>query len=398
MPNNHFVNNLRLNDGQRKNLLDHMDRGSKNVEGGQDDNKRSERRVEFRDAQMLISIEHPAGGISNLQVITRNISSGGMSFLHGGYIHTRSRCKIRLARRQGSELTIQGTVRSCRHVRDHIHEIGVQFDRKLDVQEFLHEPGGDSGSEGEFQRPTDLRGTVLLVDASDADSQLFAHFTRETGITLVIAKSLDDVVKKVKAHRVDMAFVELRVGKYPCEDVIRKLREMKFNGPMVIVTAESGGDPVGRAKKEGASYVLGKPYSQVDLMNLLGRLHRETGAIASGDCLFSTVEDQPGMLELIRGYISQVRTIAGHLDSAIMKEDVPAVRELCLQVKGSAGGYGFTSLGAAASDSLRMLDASMSIQESASALRRLGILCRQVSTRSGTGSEKEPGVGRKIIT
>lgn len=84
-----------------------------------------------------IRIEHPGGGAVELLVCTRNISAGGLAFLHGGYVHRGSRCTVLLPTLDGRRQALVGTVAGGRLVEGRIHEFGVAFEQKVDPSRFV---------------------------------------------------------------------------------------------------------------------------------------------------------------------------------------------------------------------------------------------------------------------
>lgn len=88
-------------------------------------------------ADVPICIEHPDGGKSYVLVYSRNLSNGGMSFLHGGFIHTNSRCTIILRSIEGDLIGLSAKVRHCRLIQGSCHEIGIKFSQEIDISQFL---------------------------------------------------------------------------------------------------------------------------------------------------------------------------------------------------------------------------------------------------------------------
>jgi HPt (histidine-containing phosphotransfer) domain-containing protein len=87
--------------------------------------------------QISISIEHPGGGIVKLQVATRNIAPGGMSFLCSTFIHAGSSCLARLLTPHEEEICIEGEVVHCHLVRGRIHEVGIRFKSPIETRGFI---------------------------------------------------------------------------------------------------------------------------------------------------------------------------------------------------------------------------------------------------------------------
>ena len=107
------------------------------------------------------------------------------------------------------------------------------------------------------------------------------------------------------------------------------------------------------------------------------------------------MESDASIHEMLEKYVEQARAAGQTLADAIGHGDLEAVRRTCLDVKGTAGGYGFEALGGAASEALQALegtpnrdgprpgdpDAAAPLREATIQLRRLRLLCEHVAVR-----------------
>lgn len=131
-----FIRQLDLSNRECERLLKTID--SRSSENEKDSN-RNHPRYPFPIADVPICIEHPDGGKSYILVFARNISNGGLSFLHGGFIHTNSRCTIILKSLEGELVGLSAGVRHCRLIQGSCHEVGIKFSQEIDVSHFIPE-------------------------------------------------------------------------------------------------------------------------------------------------------------------------------------------------------------------------------------------------------------------
>lgn len=92
---------------------------------------------------LSIRVYQPGGWISQLIVVPRNISKGGLGFLHGGYVHAGAVCIVKLRRLDGREVIAGGQVVRCCCLCGPVHDIGVSFDRNIEVAEFVEISGAE---------------------------------------------------------------------------------------------------------------------------------------------------------------------------------------------------------------------------------------------------------------
>ena len=139
MKRDEYRNTVRISDLERRRLLDELDHvqavASKDVDP--DDNRREDHRFAYRPGHISIAVEQPGGGTTLLSVSPRNISAGGVAFLHGGFLYTGSRCTLRLGPQLKGTVEIAGRIVNCRHIQGLLHEVSVKFDRAIDPSLFV---------------------------------------------------------------------------------------------------------------------------------------------------------------------------------------------------------------------------------------------------------------------
>lgn len=364
-------------------VLNRLDTAAK--DGRPDKDRREDRRLPYRQAGIVTSIEQPGGGFTKLLANARNLSSGGIGLLVGSYIHPGSPCRVSLPKQDGTCENINGTVIFCRYVGELMHEIGVQFDRRIEPHMMLLDKEGTSSRNMELLELPDLHGKVLYVEDSTIDQRLLSHHLRASGIELTNAKNAEEALQLMKDKLFDIVISDLHLGKG--DDgiaLIEKMRTAGFNGPAVLLTAEIGGSRVGRAKQAGVDVVLNKPYQAKDIFDVMIDMHRRVGAFITTDQLFSSLEESSGMTDVILEYIDYTKQTAQELEKAILASDIDKARTLCLGLKGSATGVGFSALSELAREAVKVMDASMSLEEARPQLRMLGLMCTRLALRSAT--------------
>jgi hypothetical protein len=83
-------------------------------------------------------LEQPGGSPQRLVVSVRELSRGGLSLLHGGYLHVGTRCVFRFfdASKKQVAMAYAKVVR-CQHVKGQIHDVGTKFDMPLEIEKML---------------------------------------------------------------------------------------------------------------------------------------------------------------------------------------------------------------------------------------------------------------------
>lgn len=115
-----------------------------------------------------ITVElHQAGGFpAKVPGVLRDISRGGASMLYIGFVHAGATVKFCFRGPDDSlNLFVDGKVVRCRHVKAHIHEVGIRFANDLPI-EFLvpsekAEPDGNAQDYGRLEQFIDLIGRAV---------------------------------------------------------------------------------------------------------------------------------------------------------------------------------------------------------------------------------------------
>ena len=384
-----FLRHIRLDTSERSRLLCRLDERPGSTPGR---DRRRWKRWEYRVSDIAVIVQHPGGGTGRFLVCARNISNGGISFIHGGYLHPGSECRVLLPKRDGRPLAVAGVVVHCRHLDGSHHEIGIQFMQQVDATEVL--PSWDSPDEKEadekaIELPT-LSGRVLVVDQSSLDRRLLAHRLSVTGLTMTMVETPGAAIDAVRRQQPEIVLCELNLD----SDAVRMIQQMRkvgFQGPILVVTAEHDVSRLMKAREAGANEIVGKPYDPAYLASLLAEW-LEAPAVERP--VYSTFEDDPGMSEMIADFIHQTRLNGQRLEKALEDGEMSNAREVVLALMGSGSGYGFLPLTEAARDALTALDTSGNQTDASPALRRLiGLTQRLRTDASGRSID---GWGRTV--
>jgi CheY-like chemotaxis protein len=344
-------------------------------------------RWRYRRPGMSITIEHPAGGTARGVCHARMIWREGIALLCPNFSYPGSVCTLVLVSIEGDLMSIRGTVELCRHIQAGYHEVELKFSQCIDPQMFVESSGLGTDATPNVE-PSNLRARIIHLDDSEADAKLLAHHLRGSGIELISFRKAADALAHISSHQpFDIFLCDLNLGRDGDSlPVIRAVRnEHEFTGPIVAVTAESHPPKLAAVKEAGADSFLAKPFSRESLMKVIISLHHQVGAIA-GEMLFSSLSDQPDIEELLASYIASVKETSAHIEAAIIAKDLDTVRSLCLNVKGTAAGYGFSPLSRAAEETIRVLDSSMGIDEARPKLRSLMLMTGQLALKSKSGA------------
>ncbi len=118
---------------------------------------------------------------------------------------------------------------------------------------------------------------ILIVDDSRTVRQQVGFTLSKEGFELIEAEDGKDGIEKLKANKdIGMILSDVnmpRMDGLTMVEEIRKMEEFK-SLPIIMLTTESSGDKVDRAKKVGASGWLVKPFNPEQLVGAVKKLTR----------------------------------------------------------------------------------------------------------------------------
>ncbi len=371
---------LRLTRYERLTLLDRLDDEAREIERrprGKRPYRREAYRWQYRIEDLPVTIEHPAGGVSRYLVCSRNLSSLGLSFVHGGYIYPGAACRIHLPRFDGEAPELRGTVIACRSVDGVVHEVGMAFQRPIDPKMYLQSGRQRAVGPLDTAELPSLSGTVLYIEEIESERMLLAHALRGTGIELAATGDREEALTLVAGRSFDVVICDLIVQGRCSMELIRQLREAQPDASFILLTAETNRDRVQRAYDAGATHLMPKPYDPSEIFALLYEIQRGARG-AAGERRFSTRQCEDGMVEIIANFMAFAREASSRIGEAAQTGNVNQIRDLCLVLKGSAAGVGFAFLSEAANDLIESIDGAQGTTSLDGQLRRVRQLCESL--------------------
>ena len=114
-------------------LLNRLDEVSKAYDAGAE-NRRAHQRKSFREIIILVTSKRGDQEVSFI-VNTRNISDGGVAFLHDEILEPGTPCEVRILQVCGDWLDFSGEITRCSKIVEGTYEVGMRFQEVIDIDE-----------------------------------------------------------------------------------------------------------------------------------------------------------------------------------------------------------------------------------------------------------------------
>lgn len=291
------------------------------------DAKRQYARWPFPCTTVRLDLVQPSGARASLDLACRNLSCQGAGLLHSAYLHPGGRCTVRVPGQGGGEVTIPGVLVRCSHRGGMVHELGVRFDRLIDVRKIVPDPG-TSPLSFEVVSPDALEGRVLLGLATASDAAVVRHLLGETRFSFSSARSSEELVELARGGARLLILGE-GVAPSGALDVLRALRASGCQAPAILLS----GDPK-RGRLEGHeqlhALVLPSPPAQRHLL------------CAAAELLL--MPKAPARATAATEVDSVLEAWASQVEAALERRDAAGLRTLCERVARLASSPAYATL------------------------------------------------------
>lgn len=210
--------------------------------------RRRQRRYAMRRRNCAITIRQPGSHDGQTFLVpTRNISTGGMSFLHGAFVHPGSHCTVHLIDLVGKVRTLDASVARCRYVSNGVHEVGIRFECMVDAADFC---------------PDVCVTRVLLVDDDVACTSSAVALLHERECECEQVAAYDAALALLEQRCFDLLLVEPGSAVCGGDTLVQGLRAQGYWG--LIAALATKPHPPGEPAPAGFDRCFGKPLSNAD--------------------------------------------------------------------------------------------------------------------------------------
>ena len=373
MPSNTPIDTLRLSAKDLDQIIADLEKDS----GGEKSIRRSLKRWTFSGCKALLTLNSDLGSPRHFIIAPRNLSAGGVAALHGGYIHVGTKCTVSMKRLDRTAKSVRGRIVRCSHMQGNLHDLGIQFDQHIDPEQFV-DFGGTTAFNVEHVDIEKLQGSVLVIEDSLADQRLISHYFSGSALEIQFAKDAETALSML-SESPDLIFVDYSLPGMNGLDFVVASKARGYSGPLIVLTGDTSPDLRERALGIGAAELLHKPCSK-DLLHQAAAEYLIAGASQQNrghGPLIASAKEVGLTLELLQMYVDDLKNFSAGIQKCIAEADLETLRTLAVQIRSSAKGHGYGSVGQAATDLLRTLDATGCVEESANAARRLDEFCRR---------------------
>ena len=247
--------------------------------------------------------------------------------------------------------------------------------------------------ESDFEIVADrIQYDILLADDGKDNQKLISYRLRESGAFVHVVENgkqaLDAATEAwEKGEPYDLILMDMQMPEMDGYTATANLREAGYKGPIVALTAHTMATDRDKCIAAGCDDYAAKPIDLPKLLNtcehyggLAERVWGDTlefvpfdarwrrgsqdevskpeavveeapaaqSAEVGGEAIESSFAGDPMMMEIVRGFVSNLHAYCADLQSALDATDYSTLKRLGHNIAGAAGGYGFPTVSAAA--------------------------------------------------
>ncbi|HPM25256.1 MAG TPA: response regulator [Phycisphaerae bacterium] len=360
---------LRLNDAALRKLLGELDAQDARPDAGRD---AAGEFHSYRIPGLRVDVDLSRDESDALIVPSRKLGSAGIYFLASNLLHTDCVCRVHLVTVRNNWQTVSGRVAGCRYIAGTtgVHEIFVRFDHPIDPASFA---------------PTATRSRILAVDDSRVSLKLYEHLLQTMNVELTCACNGIEAIETALANTYDLILMDLEMPEMDGLSAVQTLRSRGYVRSIVAVSAMCEPEDRARCLAAGCDDFLAKPLTRETLSAVVDRNRAEP--------LVSAFLDDPGMTDLIDGFVAGLGETVNRLEAAYGTQNYSELEREARQLKGEAAGIGFgaiTDAAIAIEHALKRGDDDTVIRGKLTELIRLCMSARPATSRRAESPAEQP--------
>lgn len=185
-----------------------------------------------------------------------------------------------------------------------------------------------------------LFGHVLLAEDNVNNQQLISLFLTKAGISVDVVGSGEDAVEKALVNSYDLILMDMQMPRMDGMEATTLLRNIGYAQPIVALTANATVEIKQQCHDLGFDGFLSKPIEVDEFFSTLNHYLK-----TSANTVATMPFDDPDFQSILKTFIKQLPETLNNMEEAFQQQDWLTLKSFAHQLKGVAGGYGYSELG-----------------------------------------------------
>jgi PAS domain S-box-containing protein len=235
-----------------------------------------------------------------------------------------------------------------------------------------------------------LNGRILLAEDGKDNQRLLSTHLRACGAEVIIADNGQIAVDLVAKDPFALILMDMQMPIMDGYTAAKELRRAGCTTPIIALTAYAMAEDRKKCIDCGCSDYLSKPidrqillktaskYMEKSAATLPARAPPNPASTTTAGPIKSTMMTQPGMLEIITQFVEGLPAEVKKMSDSLEKNDMNSLRKVVHQLRGAAGGYGFTPITAPAASAEASITASRDLKSITMEIESLIAMVRRI--------------------
>lgn len=224
---------------------------------------------------------------------------------------------------------------------------------------------------------SNIQGNILLAEDTKDIQLLMRAYLKDSLINLITVDNGQQAISAVVQGEFDLILMDIQMPVMNGLEATRQLRNKKWTGPILALTANVLPEDCERYLNEGFDDVIGKPVSRSLFLEKIST-YLKPDNIHDAPLIYSTLlKEGPEFLPAIEHFVQQTDIECQQLQDSLDEKNWPDLQQQLHRLKGSGGGVGFPMVTELAKDAEQSIketnyaDTNQYINKLVSILQRL---------------------------
>jgi len=331
----------------------------------------------------IAELDHPGGSKVSCATLIYDISRKGIGFATRSFIHLGTPITIELRTTDGEMTKVSGRINRCEYYDNRFHRVGVEILGMIDPQIYV--------SDDEWQRHTSqaenkswmVPRKALHLESDKLASDAIEMMLANTKFGYTNVSTIGEILDEAQKNSYDLILLSDSIGRPEMLEALSDLQSTGYAGALIVL-ASTQYDCDETLSELGVRSVLIKPVLLSILSATLRDIFSKQGDILNESVnIYTTLDETQCTTDQLIEFLQIVRNLSNQLNAYISNDNFPKALSNCVSLHSAGAGFGYPTLSMIASEAVQSLNASCSVQESASEVRKLIRVIARLHPREG---------------
>ena len=190
-----------------------------------------------------------------------------------------------------------------------------------------------------------LKGNILLAEDNLENQELIRMYLEKMGTNVTIAVNGAIAVSLAQQYEYDLIYMDMQMPVMSGLEAVKMLRDNKYSGPIVMLTANATHEDKEACIEVGANYFVTKPIVRQKLYETTAMYLKSEQNHSYQEPIYSALlHEKPKFEDLLYNFIDSLRKMQEQIMYTFRHNEFYALAQVLQDLKETAGGFGYPDL------------------------------------------------------